>query len=65
MEPLPTSITITRTEWPDSLEICRASKSGLIKIYFNASDLPEAQRRIDNAVQARQHLLQKLGGALD
>jgi hypothetical protein len=65
MEPLPTSITITRTEWPDSIELGRASKSGLIKIYFNASDLTEAQRRIVNVVQARQYLLQKLGGALD
>jgi len=64
-EPLPSSITIIRTEWPDSIEIGRASKSGLIKIYFNASDLSEAEKRIDNAVQARQHLLQKLGGALD
>jgi len=64
-EPLPGSITITRTEWPDSVEIGRASKGGVLKIYFNASDLSEAQKRIDNAVQARQHLLQKLGGALD
>jgi hypothetical protein len=65
MEPLPTSITITRTEWPDSIELGRTSKGGVLKLYFNASDLPEAQRRIDNAVQARQYLLQKLGGALD
>ena len=64
-EPLPSSITITRTEYPDSIELGRASRGGTLKIYFNASDLSEAQKRIDNAVQARQHLLQKLGGALD
>ena len=55
-EPLPSSITLTRTEFPDSIELGRTS---------NASDLPEAQRRIDAAVQARQYLLQRLGGALD
>ena len=64
-EPLPSPITITRTEWPDSISLGRESKGGILKIYFNSSDLTEAQKRIDNAVQARQYLLQKLGGALD
>jgi len=64
-EPLPSSITITRTEYPDSIELGRASRGGTLKIYFNSSDLSEAQKRIDNAVQARQYLLQRLGGALD
>lgn len=65
MEPLPNTITLIRTEWPDSIELGRTSRGGTLKIYFNASDLSEAQKRIDNAVQARQYLLQKLGGALD
>ncbi|HNX17566.1 MAG TPA: hypothetical protein PKM50_04450 [Methanoregula sp.] len=65
MEPLPSSITLIRTEWPDSLELGRTSRGGTLKIYFNASDLPEAQRRIDNAVRARDYLYEKLaaGGA--
>jgi hypothetical protein len=65
MESLPSSITLIRTEWPDSIELGRTSRRGILKIYFNASDLSEAQKRIDNAVQARLYLLQKLGGALD
>ncbi|MDD4136952.1 MAG: hypothetical protein PHT99_03540 [Methanoregula sp.] len=64
-EPLPSSITITRTEYPDSITIGRVSKGGELKIYLNVSDLAECQKRIDNMVSARQYLLQKLGGALD
>ena len=65
MEPLPSVITLTRTEWPDSIELGRTFRGGILKIYFNASDISEAQKRIDNAVQAWQYLLQKLGGALN
>ena len=54
-----------RTEYTDSIEIGRVSKGGVLKIYFSASNLTEAQQRIDNAVAARQYLLQQLGGALD
>jgi len=64
-EPIPGSSITSRTEYPDSIEIGRASKGGVLKIYFNSSDLSETQKGIDNAVQARQHLLQRLGGALD
>jgi hypothetical protein len=54
-----------RTEHPDSITIGRVSKGGEIKIYMDASDLAECQKRIDNMINARVYLLQKLGGALD
>lgn len=53
-------IVITRTEYPDSIEIGTPGRGGSIKIYFNASDLTEAQKRIENAVKARSHLLSQL-----
>lgn len=61
---MPEVIT-TRTEYASSITIGRVSKGGEIKIYMNASDLAECQKLIDNMVNARQYLLQKLGGALD
>ncbi|NMB77827.1 MAG: hypothetical protein GYA23_01885 [Methanomicrobiales archaeon] len=53
-------VTLTRTEWPDSIELGKTSAGGVLKIYFNASNLSEAQQRIENADAARQHLLNKL-----
>lgn len=60
-----TEITVTRTEFPDSISIGRETRGGVIKVYMNASDLVECQKRIDNMVNARLYLLQKLGGVLD
>ena len=55
-------VITTRTEWPDSISLGRESKGGILKIYFNSSDLSEAQVRISNAVKAREYLLERLGG---
>jgi hypothetical protein len=53
--------TITsRVRFPDSIEIGTPSKGGSLHIFFDASDLSEAQQRISNAVEARQFLLNKL-----
>jgi hypothetical protein len=60
-----TEITISRTEYPDSLSIGRESKGGVIRVYFNSSDLADAEKRVDNAVKVRQYLLERLGGACD
>ena len=54
------TVGISRTEYPDSIELGRLGKGGIIKIYFNASDLLGAQVRIDNAVEARSYLIKKL-----
>lgn len=53
-------VTITRVRFPDSVEIGTPSKGGSLHIYFDASDLSEAQQRISNACEARQFLLNKL-----
>ncbi len=52
---------IQRTEYPDSIEIGKLGRGGIIKVYFDASDLSGAQTRINNAVEARSHLIMKLG----
>lgn len=54
------TVVVTRTEYPDSIEIGTPGKGGNIKVYFDASDLTGAQKRIENVVTARQHLLKKL-----
>jgi len=54
-----------RTENSDSITIGRVSKGGEIKIYMDASDLTACQKRIDNMINARGYLLEKLAGALD
>ena len=53
-------VITTRVLYPDKIEIGSPSKGGCITIHFDASDLSEAQQRIDNAVSARQYLLTKL-----
>lgn len=40
--------------YQDSLEIGTASKGGGLKIYFDASDLEDAERRLENAVKLRE-----------
>lgn len=56
---MPETIT-SRVRFPDSIEIGTPSKGGSLHIYFDASDLSEAQQRIENAVKARQFLLNLL-----
>jgi hypothetical protein len=56
---MPEVIT-TRTLFPDSICIGTPGKGGELKIFFDSSNLTEAQQRIDNAVAARQYLLTKL-----
>lgn len=51
---------IHRTEYPDSIEIGRLGKGGIIKVYVDASDLTGAQRKIDNIVEARSYLVAEL-----
>jgi len=60
-----TETITTRTLYPDSICIGTPGKGGELKIFFDSGNLTEAQARIDNAVQVRQHLLTKLaaGGA--
>ncbi|MCX6697218.1 MAG: hypothetical protein NTV84_06610 [Methanoregula sp.] len=55
--------TIThRTERADSITIGRVSKGGELKVYIDADDLADAQRRISNIVRARAHFLEQLAG---
>ncbi len=58
-------IVTTRSLYPDSITLGTPGKGGEIKVFFDSGDLTEAQRRIDNIVAARQHLLNRLasGGA--
>jgi hypothetical protein len=58
-----TEITVTRTEYPDSLSIGRESKGGIIKVFFNADDLAGAQKRVDTAIRVREYLIEKLSGS--
>jgi hypothetical protein len=58
-----TEITVTRTEYPDSLSLGRESKGGILKIYFNADDPAGAQRRVDTAIRVREYLIEKLAGS--
>jgi len=56
--------TIThRTERADSISIGREAHGGIIKLYLDAGDLTDAERRIDNLIRARAYLLQKLSGS--
>ncbi|MGD0534353.1 MAG: hypothetical protein ABR999_02785 [Methanoregula sp.] len=49
----------------DRIVIGSASKGGQISISFDSSDLNESVKRVDIAVQVRDHLLERLaaGGA--
>lgn len=51
---------VQRTEYPDSIELGRLGKGGIIKVYFNADDINGTKFRIDNAVEARSYLITKL-----
>jgi hypothetical protein len=53
-------IITSRVLYPDSITLGTPGKGGEIKVYFDSGDLTEAQKRVDNAVQVRQHLLNRL-----
>jgi hypothetical protein len=57
---MPDTVVIQRTLYPDSIEIGTPSKGGCVKVHFDAGDLVDAQRRIENAVNARVHMISKL-----
>jgi len=57
---MPDTVVVQRTEYPDSIEIGTPGKGGNIKVYFDASDLSGAQKRIENVVLAQAHLITKL-----
>jgi hypothetical protein len=58
-----TETIVHRTERADSITLGRISKGGEIKVYIDAGDLPDAEKRIDNIVRARAYLLEKLAGS--
>jgi len=53
-------IVITRVEFPDSVEFGTPGKFGVLKVYFNASDLEGSKTRIENAVGVRAYFVEKL-----
>jgi hypothetical protein len=52
---------IIQTRYPDSIELGRVGHGGIIKIYFDADDPAQTQKRIENAIAARSYLVRKLG----
>ncbi len=56
-----TTVSIHKTEDPDSIEIGTPSKGGAIKVYGDFKN-PEAFKiKIDNAIQVRAYCNAKLG----
>jgi hypothetical protein len=47
---------IKKVQYPDSVEFGTA-KGGVIKVYYDASNLPEAKIRINNAKEALDYLI--------
>lgn len=56
---------INQSRFQDRIVIGSSSKGGQLSVSFDSADYNEAVRRIDVAVQVRDHLLEKLdaGGA--
>lgn len=54
--------TITRVinESMSSIDIGTAGKGGNIKVYYNANNLEEAKRLIDNAIKLREYANEQL-----
>ena len=55
-----TEITIIRNEHPDSITLGKIGRGGVIHVYFDSGDLADAEKRIDNAIAAREYLVKKL-----
>jgi hypothetical protein len=47
-------------ERPDYLIIGTPGKGGEIRVHFDSGDLNDACRRVDVAVQVREHMLERL-----
>ena len=45
--------TLSKVEYPDSIEIGTPSKGGCIKVYFNADNKISAEQRVKNAFEIR------------
>ena len=52
--------TINQSRFQDRITIGSASKGGQLSVSFDSADYNEAVRRVDVAVQVRQHLIEKL-----
>lgn len=48
-------ITKVINERPDSLEMGTPSKGGSLKVYFNANNLEESKKLVDNAIAIREY----------
>lgn len=62
---MPEPPLINQSRFQDRITIGSASKGGQLSVSFDSADYNEAVRRIDVAVQVRDHLLERLaaGGA--
>ena len=56
---------INQSRFQDRLTIGTAGKGGVLSVSFDSADYNESIKRIDVAIQVRDHLLEKLakGGA--
>jgi hypothetical protein len=56
---------INKSRFQDRLTIGTAGKGGVLSVSFDSADYNESVKRIDVAIQVRDHLLEKLakGGA--
>lgn len=50
-------------QYLDSIEIGTAGKGGSMKVYFDANDTKDAERRIDNAVAMRKYAQEAIARA--
>jgi hypothetical protein len=53
---------INQSRFQDRLTVGTAGKGGVLSVSFDSSDYNESIRRIDVAIQVRDHLLAKLAG---
>jgi hypothetical protein len=51
---------IIQTRYPDLIELGRVGHGGIIKIYFDADDPAQTEKRINNVIAARAYLVRKL-----
>jgi hypothetical protein len=53
---------INQSRFQDRLTIGTAGKGGVLSISFDSADYNESVRRVDVAIQVRDHLLERLAG---
>ena len=51
-------------ERKDSIEMGSPGKGGAVKVYFNSADLEDAKKRIDNSLEARKYMAEKMTGTV-